>query len=465
MGWHREPGSFKDPSGFVFVSDGVVYRQVNQAFADGYRRLLDTGLYAELSREGLLVSHEEVDLRLSEGPPAYRVLRPERIPFLSYPYEWCFSQLKEAALLTLEIQRRALARGLTLRDASAFNVQFLEGRPVFIDSLSFGAHDATRPWTAYRQFCEHFLAPLALIAFGHPSLGQLSRVHLDGIPLRLAARLLPVKSRMRPGLLVHIHMHAKSLAGRTPHPDAARRADHRNMGATAMFGLVESLARTVESLSWDPPDTLWSTYADHSSYSAPAHETKRRIVSEWLASIALRHRTAMVWDLGANTGTYSQLAAEQTGALVVSLDGDHACVERHVRSCRARNERRVLPLLQDFANPSPAIGWRHSERASLEQRGPADAALALALVHHLSIGSNIPLQLVANFFRAVCVYLVVEFVPKEDAQIQRMLACREDVFAEYSQDHFEAAFGPCFDVLQVAPVERTGRTLYLLKRR
>jgi hypothetical protein len=466
MAWHREPGSFKDPSGFVFVSDGIVYRQVNQNFADGYQQLMDTGLYAELSRDRLLVSHEEVDLRLPDGPPAYKVLKPERIPFVSYPYEWCFSQLKEAALLTLEVQRRALARGLTLRDASAFNVQFLEGRPIFIDSLSFGPHDAARPWTAYRQFCEHFVAPLALIAFDHPSLGQLSRVHLDGIPLDLATRLLPIKSRMRAGLVVHAHMHAKSLtAGRAQQTETRRPPEHRRMGAAAMLGLVESLTRTVERLSWRPPDTLWSTYTDHSSYSASAHERKQRIVAEWLASIAARQRINTLWDLGANTGTYSRIAAEQTSALVVSLDGDHACVERHVRACRARNEQRVLPLLQDFANPSPAIGWRHSERASLEQRGPADAALALALVHHLAIGGNIPLRLIANFFRALCVYLVVEFVPKDDAQIQRMLACREDVFAEYSKDHFEAAFGSCFDVLQATPVESTGRTLYLMKRR
>jgi hypothetical protein len=238
----REPGSFRDPSGFVFVTDGVLYRQVNRVYEPHYRQLVRSGLYEELVAHRLLVPHEEVDIA-ADSVDACAILRPERIPFISYPYEWCFSQLKAAALQTLDIQKRALARGMTLRDASAFNIQFRGTSPIFIDSLSFGSYTAGQPWAAYRQFCQHFLGPLALMSTVDASLNQLTRVHLDGVPLALTARLLPARTRLRPGLGVHIHLHGRTDArlssGKISGTGAAPTG--RDMGRTAMLALVDSL--------------------------------------------------------------------------------------------------------------------------------------------------------------------------------------------------------------------------------
>jgi len=465
MTWNKEPGSFRDPSGFVFSQDGVLYRQVNLPFAHYYRQLIDSGLHAELVRDGLIVAHEEVPLRLTGAPPAHAVIRPVRIPFISYPYEWCFSQLKAAALLTLEIQRRALEHDLMLRDASAYNIQFHDGRPIFIDTLSFGPHTADRPWPAYRQFCQHFLGPLALMALVDPSMGQLSRIHLDGIPLALTSRLLPLTSRLRPGLLVHAYLHGRqSIAGEQQHSGAPSAPPRSTMGKTAMLGLVDSLRRTVQGLAWTPGRTLWSTYTGHSNYTVAAQEQKQRLVADLLDVVSAQSPIRTVWDLGANTGAYSEIAAKRAG-LVVSFDMDHASVEHHVQACSARGERKILPLIQDLANPSPATGWNNEERRSLEQRGPADVALALALVHHLVIGNNVPLDRVADFFRRVCRHLIIEFIPKEDSQVTRMLALREDVFTDYSQAQFEEAFAHTFDVLRVIAIEGTLRTIYLMQRR
>lgn len=462
MTWSRELGSFRDPNGFVFSRDGVVYRQVNADFGEPYRRLMKSGLYEELVRDRLIVAHEEVTLRLPDTPPALAVLKPEQVPFISYPYEWCFSQLKAAALLTLDLQRRALVRGMILRDASAYNVQFLGSQPIFIDTLSFGEWVEGQPWFAYRQFCQHFLAPLALMAQAHHSLGDLARVHIDGVPLDLATSLLPLSSRFKPGLLMHLHLHSRS-ARKTPNTTSPAPQVRGTMGRTAMLGLIDGLERTVRGIVWRPAATIWSTYAAHLNYSDAAQQRKRRIVGEMIGIVAASSPLQMIWDLGANTGDYSRLAAA-TGAHVVSFDGDHTVVEQHFEQSRAGGPS-ILPLIQDLANPSPGAGWSNSERRSLLERGPADLALALALVHHLSIGCNVPLESVAAFFERICRHVIIEFVPKEDSQVQRMLALRDDVFTGYTQSAFERAFGDRFRLVRSTAIEGTVRTLYLMERR
>jgi hypothetical protein len=465
MTWTRDRGSFRDPSGFVFFSDGIAYRQVNASCADAFRALMHSGLYDELMKAGLLVGHEEVALRLPGAPPAHAVLRPDQIPFISYPYEWCFSQLKAAALLTLDIQRRALARGLVLRDASAYNVQFVGGRPVFIDTLSFGPYVEGEPWAAYRQFCQHFLAPLAMMAMVEPSLGELARTHIDGIPLALANRVLPFHSRFKPGLLVHLHLHGRSEAKTNGAPVAGpKRQRVTGIGKTAILGLMDSLDRTVRQLSWKPSRTLWSTYSSHLNYSDAAQERKRLLVAQMLTAVQSRSGLASVWDLGGNTGSYSRLAAE-TGARVISFDSDQAVIEYQFTTMTATESARILPLVQNLANPSPSVGWNHAERRSLTDRGPADVAMALAVVHHMAIGGNVPLPSIAEFLRGICRTLIVEFVPKEDSQVQRMLEHREDVFADYSQPSFEQSFAAFFTIVRSARIDGTARTLYLMERR
>jgi hypothetical protein len=461
--WKAESSSFRDPNGFVFLHDGALYRQINKAGEREYRLLIDSGLYRELSGEGLLVAHDEVPLRLPGTAPAAAVIRPERIPFISYPYEWCFSQLKAAALLTLELQKRALHRKLVLRDASAYNVQFIGSQPVFIDTLSFGAREEGTPWPAYRQFCQHFLVPLTLWGFGLADLVLLNRIHIDGIPLSVAREVLPYRSWFRPGLLIHIHLHGRAQAvdGREVVGRPARQA---SMSSTAMLALTESLQKTVQRLSWNPPRTVWSSYTGDCSYTAAAQYEKRRIVRELIESAERGTELDTVWDLGANTGDYSRIAAD-LAQHVISFDLDPAVVEANFRACRERRDVRVLPLVQDLTSPSSAIGWHHRERKSLLQRGPADLALALALIHHLALGSNVPLPAIAAFLSESARCLIIEFVPKEDSQVRRMMALRQDVFPNYTQPAFEAAFGDRFQVSRSVPVADTGRTLYLMERR
>jgi ribosomal protein L11 methylase PrmA len=453
----HEPGSFRDPSGFVFFQDDSIYRQVDVSYRENYDHLIGSGLYHELVDSELLISHAEVDQNHDETVGTYRILRPELVPFISYPYEWCFSQLKDAALVTLEIQKRALKSSMTLKDASAYNVQFKQGRPVFIDTLSFERYREGQAWVAYRQFCQHFLAPLALMSQKDVRLGQLFRVHLDGIPLDLASFLLPFRSRFRFSLFAHIHLHAKSqkyFADKNPD------FNDRKMSLVSLLGLVDNLESAVRQLKCKPAKSEWGDYYRNNNYSDEALQHKSRLISDFLERI----NPKSVWDLGANTGLFSRIAASQ-GISTISFDFDFTAVEKNYLECKGKGESRILPLVLDLTNPSPNIGWENRERLSLEERGPADAALALALVHHLAISNNLPLDRIAGFLGRICKRLIIEFIPKDDPQVQKLLSTRKDIFRDYHQQAFEFAFGKYFTLQSSIKIRGTTRTLYLMEKR
>jgi hypothetical protein len=348
---------------------------------------------------GDILPHEEVDLELAPAPPAHRVIRPEPLEFVSYPYEWSFSQLKDAALLTLRAQSAAMDAGMTLRDATAYNVQFQRGRPVLIDSLSFEQAEPDRPWIAYRQFCEHFLAPLALMARVdvREALGPLRDL------LDLAARLLPGRTRFSIGLGPHIHLNARAQRehavdavpdGGGPGASAGRRA---TMSASRLATLIESLRSTVSGLRWEPVGTVWADYAVNTSYDDAATAAKEAAVTRALQAAG----GSRAWDLGANTGRYSRIAAEQ-GYRVVALDVDPGAVER-ATCCAGRTD--ILPLLADLADPSPALAG--GCRTPLCSTAPTPMSCWPGPLHHLAIGQRRRPRLA----RPPRVAGVVEFVP------------------------------------------------------
>lgn len=452
----RHPGSFRDPAGFVFSRGGELLRQVNAAGREDYEALMSTGLADELHAAGLLVPHAEVDVPPAEPDIAWRVLRPEPVPFVTYPYEWCFGQLRDAALLTLDVQRRALARGVVLKDASAFNVQFVAGRPLLIDTLSFASYREGEPWAAYGQFCRHFLAPLALMARRDARLGVLTARFLDGVPLDLAASLLPRRAWLSPGLATHLLLHARSVRRWQDRAPARKGTISRR----ALDGFLASLQGTVRGLKLRVDRSHWTSYYREHNYGDAAFAAKERAVRDAVAAVAPR----MVWDLGANTGAFSRAAA-QAGALVVATDVDPLVVERLWADVAAAGETRVLPLVNDLANPSPALGWAGAERASFAARGPADLVLALALVHHLAIGNNVPLPRVADVMADLGRALLVEWVPKTDGQVRRLLATRLDIFPDYTEEGFRAAFAARFAEEERRELPGSERVLYRLRRR
>jgi hypothetical protein len=447
--------SFRDPSGFVFSRDGQIYRQVNQVYQDNYALLMDSGLYENLVTDNLLLPHQESDAPSPFPNLAFKIIQPQRLPFISYPYEWCFSELQDAALATLEIQRRALSFGMSLKDSSAFNLQFHRGRPTLIDTLSFEKYQEGKPWTAYRQFCQHFLAPLSLMTHTDIRMLQLFTNNIDGLPLDLASRLLPGRTRFSPGLLIHIHLHA---ASQKRYAGSAVEVG-RGVARSAMLGLIDSLESAVRGLKWRRNSTAWSNYyqAEH-NYSQQGLEEKRQLVNQYVEQIHPR----LVWDMGANTGMFSRIAAAN-GAFTLSFDIDPGAVELNYRQCKSETTENLLPLLSDLTNPTPSIGWENRERLSLLDRANADAVLALALIHHLAIGNNLPFDRIASVFRKLGKWLLIEFVPKDDSQVQRLLASREDIFSQYTEEQFIHQFQKHFTIRRRDTIPDSDRCIFLME--
>ena len=450
-----EKSSFRDPSGFLFWKSGEIYRQINPIYKEHYEHLINSGLYERLTNERLLVAHEEVNddgLRQNE---AFKIIKPEVIPFISYPYEWCFSQLKDAALATLKIQRIALEYGMTLKDASAYNIQFKDGSPMLVDTLSFEKYTEGKPWVAYRQFCQHFFAPLALMAMRDIRLGQLMRIYIDGIPLDLASRLLPLRSFVRFSFVSHIHMHAKA---QTRFGQKNLNVKKYKVGKTLLFGIIDNLESAISKFNWKPEGTEWAEYYEDTNYTSQALERKKTLIDEYLDLI----KPKSVWDLGANTGLFSRLASTR-GINTIAFDIDPSAVEKNYLECKSKKETHLLPLILDLTNPSPDAGWANEERMSLIRRGPADMVFALALIHHLAISNNLPFTHIADFLSRICRYLVIEYVPKEDSQVQRLLRTREDIFTSYNVDDFELSFKSFFILMRKDNIKDSKRVIYLYK--
>jgi ribosomal protein L11 methylase PrmA len=314
-----------------------------------------------------------------------------------------------------------------------------------------------RPWVAYRQFCQHFLAPLALMALIDVRLSQLLRIHIDGIPLDLASRLLPIRTRLNPALALHLHLHA---GAQRRYADAIASPSRGRMTKVGHIGLIENLQAAVRGLRWEPRGTAWQSYYEETNYTAAGLAHKLELTESFLTQAQPRS----VWDLGANTGMFSRLASRR-GAYTLSIDSDPGAVELNDRACVQDDEQGLLPLLIDLTNPSPALGWQNEERMSLRERGPVDALLALALVHHLAIANNTPLPDIAAWFSRLTRWLILEFVPKDDSQVQRLLSFRADIFDDYHEAGLEKAFSGHFRIVSRQPIRESARVLYLMERR
>lgn len=448
--------SFRDPAGFMFRdSKGRLLRQVNDEGSADYRQLMDSKLYDDLVSAGYIVAHKE--LKPAKDSAAYTILEPEEIAFITYPFEWSFSQLQDAALLTLQIQKKALKHAMTLKDASAYNVQFRDGKPIFIDTLSFEEYKDGVAWTAYRQFCQHFLAPLALMAKVDPSLGQLLRVNLDGIPLPLAAKLMPGSSKFNVGLGMHLFLHARAQKAK----EGENQKPSGGLQKQQLLAIIDSLQRTIKKLRPREFQTEWGDYyANNTNYSVDAADAKAKIVSK-LAQLS-KAKTAI--DIGGNNGRYSRVL-NKLGIFTVCSDIDPNAVEANYRYAKANKEHLMLPLLVDMTNPGGGLGWANVERPVISERIHTDLVMALAVIHHLAISNNLPMDKIAQYFAEFAPNLILEFVPKQDSQVQKLLATREDIFPDYTEEGCKKAFTKFFTLEKEEKVKGSKRTVYLFKRK
>ncbi|HVZ67332.1 MAG TPA: SAM-dependent methyltransferase [Patescibacteria group bacterium] len=369
--------------------------------------------------------------------------------------------LKDAALLTLAIQKKAVKYGMSLKDASAFNIQFVNGKPILIDTLSFEKYPEGKPWIAYQQFVENFLAPLYIMSKVDVNLGRLTSVFINGIPLEIAAKILPIKSRLNLSLLIHIFAHASTQKKYSDKKlDAKTKA--RQFSKTALLGLVDNLEGAVKKATWSPSGTQWEDYyeEDKNNYKNESFKHKEELVKKYLKPL----KPKMVWDIGANTGVFSKIAAE-LGAKTIAFDIDHGALEKNYLDIVKRDGvENILPLFLDLATPTPSVGWENMERESVFERGPADAVLALAVIHHLAITFKAPFVYQAQAFAKMGKYLVVEFVDRTDSQVQLLVTNRDDILADFTKENFEKAFKQFFRIKEQTQIKGSKRTLYLMER-
>jgi len=456
-----DPASFRDPSGFVYHKGDDVFRAVTSLYREDYDALMNSGLYSHLVEKGYLIRHQEINASDDFERTYYKIIQPEKVAFISYPYEWCFSQLKDAAILTLEIEKSALEFNMTLKDASAYNIQFHKGKPIHIDTLSFERHVENKPWQAYKQFCEFFLGPLALMSFVDHRLALLLKEFINGIPLELTSTLLPFRSKFKIGIYLHLILHSKYQHRYTFEKKRKQITRDQKLSKKSLLHLIDNLLNTVKSLNVKNAKTEWADYYEAGIQSQTYLKHKESIVSDFLDFV----KPSTVCDLGANDGRFSRLAASKN-CTVTSLDSDWRCIEDNYKDVKQQGIQNILPLIIDLTNPSGGTGWDNNERVPIfnhQRTSPFDVMMALALIHHIAISNNIPLDQIAGFFAKNCRWLIIEFVPKEDEKVIYLLEGRVDIFSDFSVTGFEAAFSKYFIIEKRTELIDSVRRLYLMK--
>lgn len=440
-GTKRDPASFRDPAAKVYTSDGMIMREIYPDYFREYNHFMKH-IYPELVKQELIIKHQEL-----YSDKNRLVISPETIPFISYPYEWSFRLLKEAALVTLIINRIAMQHGMMLKDASAYNIQYHEGRMKLIDTCSFMFYDGNTPWGAYSQFLRHFVSPLVLIKHIHPHEAKLSQIYLDGVPVPYASNRIPLHTRLYPSYWVHIFTQSWADLFKSDRVLPPRMSEYQ------LTALLDNLWKFVVSLKYKPllPEG-WLKYAEAGSYTFDSLMNKKDIVRTCIKQV----NGETFLDLGTNTGCYSEMAADY-GKRVIAVDSDHDCIHSMHR------EADILPLVLDICNPSPGIGWANRERKPFWDRvGEVDCIMALALIHHLSIRNNVPLGMVADLMAEHARNLIIEWVPPDDKQAQKLLGIKN--IPPYSLDIFKAEFTQRYRIIRECKITGSKRIIYFMER-
>jgi SAM-dependent methyltransferase len=454
-----DPGSFRDRTARVFHAEGAVYRGLTATALEEWETVSATRFFTEAVTGGRIVATETVassTLDRFDLPAEWRaVLRHHTIPFVSYPYEWCFGMLKDAALLQLELVADALPQDIALKDATPFNIQWTGAAPVFIDVASFVRRRAGEPWTGYRQFCRMFLYPLFLQAYKGVDFHAWLRGRLDGIESHQCRRFMSWRDLIRPGVFTHVvaQSHLEKRYGPTSR-DIKKELREAGFDKQIIANAVTGLEELVRKLDWASP-SAWSQYVSDNSYDQGDSIAKERFVEAVVRGKPRR----LVWDLGCNTGRFAKIAATHAD-YVIAVDSDHESVERLYREVRHEGRRNLLPLVADVADPSPGLGWRGKERVPLADRGRPDLVLCLALLHHLAITSNIPIADLLEWLAELGGDLVIEFPMPDDVMVKRLLRNKDQQYSDYSLEYFEASLARRFHVHERLVLASGTRVLY-----
>lgn len=455
-------GSFRDRESRVVHHDGRILRTLSPDARANWEALQSAEFFTRAVRDGRVVGVSraaDAESILAALPGWAEVLEHERVPYISYPYEWSFSMLQDAAILHLELLLESLEAGFILKDSSSYNVQWRGAQPMFIDIASFERLAQGEPWVGYRQFCELFLYPLLLTSHRKLAFQPWLRGSLDGIPVESMAKLFSMRDWLRPSVFADVVLHAKLQAKTADSRTAVRReVGLAGFNREMIVSNVRRLLRNVSGLRWKVETSEWSDYATDNSYEVADVEAKKAFV----ARAAGLKRWGQVWDLGSNTGVFSRIAAENAD-YTLAMDADALAIERLYRELRAEGRRDILPLVSSITDPSPGLGWRGRERLPADGRGRPDLTLCLALIHHLVLTGNVPVRDVVDWLADLGGHLVIEFVAKQDPMSAKLLLNKVDNYDDYERDNFESILERRFEVLDRLELRSGTRTLYFAR--
>ncbi len=448
--------SFRDPSGYVFLDKGQVKRVVNPIYFSQYFALKNTGFFSKLFKYRLLIKHKELSITDNEI-----IIQPEQIPFVTYPYEWGFNQYKEAALLTLKLQKYCLEHNFSLKDASAFNTTFYKGQAIFIDTLSFDFYTKNSPWRAYKQFVTHFLGPLLLAHYHGADMLKLMVNFMDGIPTKMIASMLPFKSKFNLFLYSNIHLLAKFEKKHSV--NYTGKAKVASLSKKGQLNIVKALYNYIKKLSLKE-NSEWGDYYNKTNYSDEAFILKSNIINSWISNL----KAKTVIDIGGNDGTFVRMIdAKIDHALVCDIDNN--AIDINYKTIKENKEQYITPFVLDVLNPSASIGFNNVERFSflhrIQQFNP-DVTLALAVIHHISLSGNVSFKMSAQFFASFSKHLIIEFPKREDSWVVRLLNNKfefKEYFKFYNIESFETDYTCYFNILEKHSIKGSKRVMYLLK--
>ena len=450
--------SFRDPSGYMFHDGPVLRRAVNPIYFPQYQKLKESGFFTTLIDKGLLIAHEETSVSKDQI-----IITPEKIPFITNPYEWSFEQFKHAALHTLKLQKYALSKGFILKDASAYNVTFHKGKPIFIDTLSFDFYEEGTPWRAYKQFITHFFGPLVLAKYHGTEIFKMMQTHIDGIPVKLIAAMLPQKTKLSSSLFTNIHLLAKMESKHKE--DYKAETKIAKLSRKAQNNILDSLFNYIKNLKLNEA-TEWGDYYTKTNYEAAAFDAKKELIKDWTAAL----NPQRLIDIGGNDGTFARTVLDKVPHVIVT-DIDSNSVDHNYRQVQKNKEINMLPFVCDMLQPAPGIGFNNTERASLIERledYEPDLTLALALIHHITLSGNVPFVKSAEFFAKFSKNLIIEFPKRDDSWAESLLVRKREFinhFDFYNEAGFEAGFKQYFTLEKKETVAGTKRILYLFKNK
>ncbi len=450
--------SFRDPSGYVFYDGNILRRAINPIYFPQYKKLKDSGFFKSLISNNLLIPHKETSVSSERI-----IITPEVIPFITNPYEWSFEQYKHAALHTLKIQKYALSKGFILKDASAYNVTFHKGKPIFIDTLSFDFYEEGSPWRAYKQFITHFLGPLVLAKYHGAEIFKMMQTHIDGIPVKLISSLLPARTKLSSVIYPNIHLLSKMESKHSEDYKAETKIAF--LSKKSQENILDSLFDYIKDLKLKE-STEWGDYYSKTNYDQAAFEAKREIIKQWITPLAPQK----LIDVGGNDGTFARTVIDSVPHIIVT-DIDSNSVDHNYKQLQINKESNMLPFVCDVLQPAPGVGFNNTERNSLLERladYAPDVTLALALIHHITLSGNVPFGKSAEFFASFSKTLIIEFPMREDSWAESLLVRKREFinhFDFYNDEEFEKNYLKYFTLEKREMITGTKRILYHFKRK